>query len=153
MVRDEAEKLLPHPVIGSAPPGHATLVNIETVLWIATPAERRLGTVNLLGRRVDIRAHIDRVAWDFGDESSATTNGPAPAYTNAHPCRTKQCPGYFGHTYTDTGTMTITADLTWTGQFRVDGGAWQTIPGTVTAAATSTSIEVKEARGVLVPNP
>lgn len=153
MVRDEAEKLLPHPMIGSAPPGHVTLVNIETVLWLATSSERRLGTVNLLGRRVDIRAHIERVAWDFGDDSSMTTDGLGTAYTNAHPCRTKQCPGYFGHTYADTGTMTITADLTWTGQFRVDGGGWQTIPGTVTAAATSTTIEVKEARGVLVPNP
>src|SRR5207249_4613985 len=36
MVRDRAEKLLPHPVIGSAPPGHVTLVNIETVLWVAS---------------------------------------------------------------------------------------------------------------------
>jgi autotransporter-associated beta strand protein len=152
-VRDEAEKLLPHPVIGSAPPGHVTLVNIDTVLWIDTTSRRRLGTVNLLGRRVDIRAHIDRVAWDFGDDSTATTAGPGTAYTNAHPCRTKQCLGYFGHTYTDTGTMTITADLTWTGQFRVDGGPWQSIPGTVTAAAASTTIDVKEARGVLVQNP
>jgi hypothetical protein len=49
--------------------------------------------------------------------------------------------------------MTVTADLTWTGQFRVDGGPWQSIPGTVTAAAASTTIDVKEARGVLVQNP
>ena len=153
MVRDQARRLLPHPMIGSAPPGHVTLVNIETVLWVNTAPERQLGTVNLLGRRVDIRAHIDRVTWDFGDDSSTTTNGPGEAYSDTHPCRTKQCPGYFGHTYTDAGTMTITADLTWTGQFRVDGGAWQTIPGTVTAEATSTTIDVKEARGVLVPNP
>ena len=153
MVRDQAEKLLPHPVIGSAPPGRVTLVNIETVLWIASASERRLGTVTLLGRRVEIRAHIDRVTWRFGDGASATTTGPGTAYTDRHPCRTKQCPGYFGHTYTDTGSTTITAALTWTGQFSVDGGAWQTIPGTVTAAATSTTIDVKEARGVLVPNP
>jgi hypothetical protein len=153
MVRDEAEKLLPHPTIGSAPPGHVTLVNIETVLWVATASQRQLGTVNLLGRHVDIRAHVERVAWSFGDGSTAATNGPGIPYTTAHPCRTKQCPGYFGHTYARTGAMTITADLTWSGQFRVDGGQWQTIPGTVTAAATSTTVEVKEARGVLVPNP
>jgi autotransporter-associated beta strand protein len=153
MVRDAARRLLPHPSIGSAPPGHVTLVNIETVLWVATSPERHLGTVNLLGRSVDIRAHVDRVSWNFGDDSSTTTTGPGKAYTNADPCRTKQCPGYFGHTYTDSGTVTIEADLTWTGQFRVDGGTWQTIPGTVTAEATSTTIDVKEARGVLVPNP
>ena len=153
MVRDQAERLLPHPGIGIAPPGHVTLVNIETVFWVGTPPQRTLGTVTLLGQQVDLRAHVDRVTWSFGDGGSATTTGPGRAYSDAHPCTTKQCPGYFGHTYSDTGTMTITADIVWTGQFRVDGGAWQTIPGTVTAAATSTTTDVKEARGVLVPNP
>jgi hypothetical protein len=153
MARDEAEKLLPHPVIGSAPPGHVTLVNIETVLWIATAADRALGTVTLLGHRVDLRAHLQQVRWDFGDGSDETTDGPGKAYTNTDPCRTPQCPSYFGHTYLRTGKITIAADLTWAGEFRVDAGAWQAIPGTVAAAATDTAIHVKEARGVLVPNP
>jgi hypothetical protein len=92
------------------------------------------------------------VAWDFGDHSTDTTDGPGKAYTNADPCRTAQCPSYFGHTYARTGHVTVTANLTWTGQFRVDNGAWQAIPGTVAAPATSETIRVKEARGVLVPD-
>jgi hypothetical protein len=153
MVRDSAQRLLPHPAIGSAPPGPVTLVNIETVFWIDTATQRTLGTVSLLGQRVDLRAHVEHVAWNFGDGGTDVTNGPGTAYSNAHPCDTKQCPGYFGHTYSSAGRVTITADLTWSGQFRVDGGAWQDIPGTVTAAATNTSIDVKQARAVLVPNP
>src|SRR4051794_3617917 len=99
MARDEAEKLLPHPGIGTAPPGHATLVNIETVLWLGTAADRTLGTVTLLGHRVDLRAHLDQVAWDFGDTTTGVTTGPGKPYTTAEPCRTAACPGYFGHTY------------------------------------------------------
>jgi len=72
MVRDQARRLLPHPMIGSAPPGHVTLVNIETVLWVNTAPERQLGTVNLLGRRVDIRARTS-----IGlPGTSATTRAP-----------------------------------------------------------------------------
>jgi hypothetical protein len=153
MARQEAEKLLPHPAIGTAPAGHATLVNIETVLWVDTPPDRTLGTVTLLGHRVALRAQLQQANWTFGDGAEDTTDGPGKAYTNADPCRTAQCPGYFGHTYSRTGAVTIGAQLTWSGQFRVDDGAWQAIPGTVTAAATSSTIRVKEARGVLVDNP
>jgi hypothetical protein len=153
MVRDEAEKLLPHPRIGSAPPGHVTLVNIETILWVDTDPDRVLGTVTVLGQRVELRAHVERVRWQFGDGASEVTAGPGTEYSDAQPCDTKACPGYFGHTYERAGRVTITADLIWSGEFRVEGGGWQTIPGTVTAAATSTAVDVKEARAVLVPNP
>jgi hypothetical protein len=153
MARQAAEKLLPHPAIGTAPAGNVTLVNIETVLWVDTSPDRTLGTVTLLGHRVTLRAHLQQVHWSFGDNSTDSSAGPGKAYTSSDPCRTAQCPGYFGHTYLHTGGVTIGAQLTWTGQFRVDNGAWQAIPGTVTAAATNETIRVKEARGVLVPNP
>ncbi len=153
MARESAERLLPHPGIGTAPAGNVTLVNIETVLWVQTPADRTLGTVTLLGHRVTLRAHVQTVRWNFGDGTAGETSSPGKAYTDADPCRTAQCADYFGHTYLHTGEVAIAAQLTWTGQFRVDGGAWQPIAGTVTAAATSETIRVKEARGVLVPNP
>lgn len=153
MAREAAQRLLPHPRIGVAPPGGVTLVNIETVLWVATRADRFLGTVTLLGQRVDLRAHVEQVRWDFGDGSTDTTTTPGKAYTAADPCKTVDCPDYFGHTYLHTGEVRISAQLIWTGEFRVDGGAWQPITGTVAAPATGTSVHVKEARGILVPNP
>ncbi len=153
MARAEAQKLLPHPAIGTAPTGHATLVNIETVLWVATDPDRTLGTVTLLGHRVTLRAHLQQVHWDFGDQETDTTRSPGKAYTRDDPCRTAQCPDYFGHTYLHTGAVTIAAQLVWSGQFQVDGSAWQDIQGTVSAPATDEPIRVREARGVLVPNP
>jgi hypothetical protein len=153
LARAQAEKLLPHPRIGTAPAGGVTLVNIETVLWVDTPPDLTLGTVRLLGYRVTLRAHVDRVDWDFGDHTTAVTTGSGQAYSPAHPCSTAQCPDYFGHTYRRTGQLTVGAQLSWSGQFRVDGGPWQDIPGTVTASATGAALHVKEARGVLVDNP
>ena len=153
MARAEAEKLLPHPQIGTAPAGGVSLVNIETVLWVDTKPDLTLGTVTLLGYRVTLRAHLERVEWRFGDQASETTSGPGKAYTKDDPCTTAQCPDYFGHVYRRTGHLTIGAQLTWTGQFQVDGGAWQDIAGTVTAAAMGQPIHIREARGVLVDDP
>jgi hypothetical protein len=60
---------------------------------------------------------------------------------------------YFGHTYVRTGRFSVAARLVWTGQFRVGTGAWQDIPGAVESQAASLSVWIREARGVLIPNP
>lgn len=153
MARESAERLLPHPGIGMAPAGDVTLVNIETVLWVQTLTDRTLGTVTLFGQRVTLRAHVRAVRWDFGDGVTGESDTPGKAYTDADPCRTVQCPDYFGHTYRHSGSVTIGAQLIWTGDFRVGAGPWQPITGTVTAPAMSETVRVKEARAVLVPNP
>jgi hypothetical protein len=149
-VRQEAQKLVPHPGIGIAPPNGTALVNIETVLWVDTATNRSLGTVTLLGHQVELRVAVSQVTWSFGDGSSETIDSAGVPYDPVYPCSAKLCERYWGHVYTSTGALTLTATVTWTGQFRVDGGAWQTIPGTVTGPATSTTLTVREARGVLV---
>ena len=153
MASDAARRLLPHPAVRTTGAGSPTLINIETVLWIDTPAERNLGTLTLLGHRVDLRAQVKSVDWNFGDNSTDTTTGPEPGYQLSNPCRTVTCPDYYGHVYRDTGTPSISASLTWTGQYRVDAGPWLSIGGTVSAPATPTTITVRQARGILVPNP
>lgn len=151
-VRAEAQKRVPHPHIGVAPPGGVTLVNIQTVLWVDTSTDRDLGTVTLLGQRVGLRVHVRSVAWRFGDGDQATSAAPGRPYDRADPCRQSLCPSYWGHVYRRTGAVTITAQVTWTGEFRVGAGPWQPIGGTVTGPPQSTSVTVREARGVLVPN-
>jgi hypothetical protein len=152
-VREQIERLVPHPKVGIAPPGGVTLVNIQTLLWVDTPADRSLGTVSLLGHRVALRVHVDHVDWDFGDGSTDITDGPEPKYDPADDCHTVTCPGYWGHVYATTGAMSVSAAVTWTGQYRVDGRGWQDIAGTVAGPATTAQLTVREARGVLVPDP
>ena len=154
LARQEIEKLVPRPGIGVAPPGGKTLVNLQTVLWADTPADRSLGTVTLLGTyRVALRVHVQRVAWAFGDGATDVAGSPGLPYRKGEHCTTVTCPGHFGHVYATTGTMTITEQVTWSGQYSVDGGAWQDVAGTVDGPAATTQVRVLEARGVLVADP
>ncbi len=153
LVMQQVRKLVPHPAIGIAPPGGATLVNIQTLLWAETAPEQSLGAVRLLGHDVALRVRVVRVDWDFGDGSTDTTDSPEPKYNPADGCRTVMCAGYWGHVYRSTGSMRVSATVTWSGRYRVDGGPWQDIPDTVTGPAASTDLVVRQARGVLVPAP
>jgi len=152
MVMREVRKLVPHPKVGIAPPGGATLVNIQTLLWAETPADQSLGTVTILGHQVSLQVHVARVDWDFGDGQHDATDSPEPKYDASDGCKTVTCPGYWGHIYTTTGPMTVSATVTWSGRYRVDGGGWLDIPETVTGPATTATVTVRQARGVLVPN-
>jgi hypothetical protein len=149
----EVQRLVPRPAIGVGPPGGVSLVNIQTLFWLTTPATQALGSVQLLGQTVQLQASVSDVAWDFGDGHTDHTDNPGTPYSSANPCRTALCPGYFGHVYTDTGSRTVTATVTWTGSYRVGGGAWQPIAGTVTGLPSTLALTVKQARGVLVPDP
>ena len=149
-VRQEAEKLVPHPAIGVAPPNGTTLVNIETLLWVDTAGARNLGTVTLLGHQVQLSVEVASVAWNFGDGQSTVTSDPGVPYDKAHPCSTKLCDRYWGHVYTKTGRLNLTATVSWTGSYRVDGGPPQPIPGAVTGPASTMALTVREARSVLV---
>ncbi len=145
-------KLLPNPVIGTAPPATATpLVHVQIITWIKTQdGQVPLGSATLLGRHVDFRGQVQTVKWNFGDGSSDTSDGPGRAYDfDVNPCRTYLCPGYFGHVYTKSGSVNITARATWVAQFRVDGGAWQDI-GTVQGNVGQLTMTIHSARTILV---
>jgi len=154
LARQEIEKLVPRPGIGVAPPGGKTLVNVQTVLWANTPADRGLGTVTLLGTyRVALRVQVQQVAWAFGDGATEVADGPGLPYRKGEHCTTVTCPGHFGHVYATTGTMTITEQVTWSGQYSVNGGAWQDVAGAVDGPAATAQVTVVQARGVLVADP
>jgi hypothetical protein len=154
MAKEEIEKQVPKPTVGLAPPGGRTLVNEQTVMWVDTVADRDLDTVTLLGMyRVALRIHVHSVSWTFGDGDSDVTDGPGTPYRAGEHCKTATCPGHFGHTYASTGSMTIRAQVVWSGQFSVNGGAWQDIDGTVTGPEQAAGVVVVEGRGVLVPDP
>ncbi len=141
---------MPHPAVGIAPPGGVSLVNIQTLLWVETPADQDLGIVTLLGQRVGLRVHVERVRWDFGDGTSDVTTMPGKKYDAADPCTTPRCPDYYGHVYSATGTMRVSAQVVWTGEFSVGGGPWQSIAGTVTGPRLATALKLEQARDVLV---
>lgn len=153
LVRDRIARLVPGAAVGVAPDGD-TLVNIETVLWVDAPGQQVLAPLTILGQRVAVTLTLARVDWSFGDGTQQATSSAGRRYdTASDPCRTAQCPGYYGHTYTATGPMGVSATVAWTARFRVDGRASVTIPGTVVGPAGRADVTVRQARGILVPDP
>lgn len=153
MVRDHAVRLIPAAAIGVAPKTWS-LVNIQTVLWVDAPSPQTLPAARILGRDVRITIRLRDVRWNFGDGVTETASNAGKAYDDVHdPCSTKLCPHYDGHVYSDSGPMTITATAEWSATFTVGGGNAVTIPGTIAGPTARTTITVKQARGVLVPNP
>lgn len=153
MVWQQAQRLIRTAQIGLAP-RHDTLVNMETVMWLATAPERNLPNVAILGRPVSVHITIDHVNWNFGDGQSDRSAGPGRPYdAKRDPCATRDCPAYYGHTYTTTGEVTVTATVTWQATFRVAGGPVTAIPGTLDGPASTAALLVQEARSVLVRDP
>lgn len=152
MVRARAIRLIPTAALGLAPKT-ATLVNIQTVMWVDAPAEQNLTAVQILGQRVVIRLQSATVHYDFGDGASA--DGPiGKRYDETRdPCKSRLCPDYFGHVYTERGVRTVAATAYWHVSFTVDGGASQQVVGTVPGPTSRAQVTVREARAVLVPAP
>jgi hypothetical protein len=151
-VRAEVIKLVPSVGIKTAPESYA-LTQFESIFWTDTPTTRDLGAVELLGHRVAITITARSATWSFGDGTLATSAGPGRPYTAAEPCREVQCPAWFGHTYTKTGTAVVSATIDWAATYTVDGGAPEPIEATVAGPKASTTLPVKQARAVLMPDP
>lgn len=153
MVRQQIARLIPRAAIGMAPQ-QATLVNIQTVMWVDTSPQRALSPLTILGHRVLVTLRLDQVRWDFGDGQSDSPPIPGKRYDAVNdPCRTVECPDYYGHVYTDTGSMTVAATGNWVASFTVDGGPAATIPATVAGPTATAALQVRQARGELVPAP
>lgn len=154
-LREQVLRLLPTVAVGSAWSTRA-LVNAQTVLWASTAPDRTLPTATVVGRRVALRISFDHATWDFGDGHADTTTDPGRAYDRtADPCRTAQCPGYYGHTYRATGPVTITLRVAWRAEFSLDNGAsWTPVDTVALAGPTATHrLLVVQSRAVLVPDP
>ena len=122
-------------------PAGKTLVNFDTNFY-TEPRPVTL-TLTLLGQRVEVEATPARYRWDFGDGTSASTADPGAAYPELS----------VTHRYDDARvTVHPSVETTYTARFRVRGGDWQDVGGTVTAVGPTTALRVAEATGLLSGN-
>lgn len=124
---------LPASVLMIQPPEGETLVNFETNFYtVAAPFQR---TVRLLGQRVDLDITPARFGWDFGDGTSVSTTGPGSAYPDLE----------ITHVFERKGWVRPRVDTTYGARFRVNGGAWRDVQGTVTMTGSEVGLRVLEA--------
>ena len=121
-----------------------TLVNLKTTFYTQPPEVAR--TLTIIGYTVDVRISPSGYRWDWGDGTGSTTTTPGRPYPATD----------VTHTYTratDDGiALVLRTDVTYTARYRVDAGAWQTIPDVLTIVGTPRQLPVKQASAVLVAN-
>jgi hypothetical protein len=130
MVRREMQRLTwPRAELEIQPPDGQTLINFQTVV--------------LLGQQVTIEATPSEYTWHFGDGATKATTTPGAAYPDLD----------VTHDYADPGRISPSVDTTYTGRYRVNGDAWQEIPGTLTVEGEPVALRVRSAEPHLVGGP
>ena len=120
------------------PPNGRTLVNFDTNFF--TDGDELSRTVTLLGRQVELRIWPERYGWRFGDGATRWTSGPGAAYPDLE----------ITHRYLRKGQVAPSVDTTYAAQFRVGGGPWRDVAGTVTIPGTPEALRIVTARPALV---
>ena len=128
-------------LVARVQPDGKTLVNLDTIFH--TDSAPVSVDLTILGQAVEVVATPQTYHWVFGDGTSRTTSTPGEPY----PART------ITHRY---GKARVTVfphvEVSYGGRFRVNGGGWQDIGGTVTTVGPPTALRVAEATPVLSGN-
>lgn len=120
------------------PPGGQTLVNFDTNFYTeAEPFER---SVTLVGQRIDLKIWPSSFGWSFGDGAATRTEEPGAAYPDLE----------ITHAYTSAGKVGPSVDTTYSAEFRVNGGPWRPVVGTVTMDGVPVGLRVRTATPTLV---
>jgi hypothetical protein len=129
---------LPSSELQIQPPNGRTLVNFDTNFYTEQPAFDR--TVRLLGKQVDLRIWPSEFRWVFGDGGELAGTNPGAPYPDL----------LVTHNYLQKGAVSPRVDTTYAARFRVDGGPWRDVDGTVTVPGDPAQLAVVTARPVLV---
>jgi hypothetical protein len=136
--------------LGFQPARNRTLVNLTNYYaasWTTQGFEPgEVDTIDpalMFGHRVEIRPKLVTFVYHYGDgERSARTTSTGGTYPD----------GDIRHVYTRTGTYRAHLTVTWSADFRIDGGAWLDIDDTVSVDQPATTITVLRSRARLLPN-
>ena len=120
------------------PPNGQTLVNFDTNFYTRQGQFTR--TVRLLGQRVDLKIWPSQFQWVFGDGASLASESAGSPYPDL----------LITHDYRSKGPVSPRVDTTYSAQFRVNGGAWRDVDGTVTIPGEPVDLQVRTATPALV---
>lgn len=134
---------LPTTPLEVQPPGGRTLVNFDTILH--TDAEPFRESVQLLNRTVEFDIEPSEFTWSLGDGTSFTTTDPGRTWREG-----LSMSEYVSHRYEEAGDVDLQLTTTWSARWRVGGGPWRPVQGTVDTTSPPVSLDVVTARPQLV---
>lgn len=120
------------------PPGGETLVNLDTIF--STDADRFTRTIGLLGRGVELDIRPTEFRWATGDGTTLVTDWAGRPWREGTPIRE-----FITHRYDDAEKLSTRVDTVWTARYRVNGGPWRDVGGTVTVTGQSFDLVVVSA--------
>lgn len=138
---------LPGSTLTIQPTGGETLVNFATIFY-TTNSKPFARAVPLLGHQVEFRISPSQYLWKFGDGHWTTTSDPGRPFTTP-----AAIAGNLTHKYLTADTFYPSVDTTYTADYRVDGGPWAPVSGTVTVEGTAVRLITRTATPVLVDDP
>ncbi|WP_162989297.1 hypothetical protein [Glutamicibacter nicotianae] len=145
----DIERFRSYPIQASAissDPNEFSLRNGHTHLWAT--AENQTFNSNLSGSTVRIKAIPIQWNWNYGDGTTRNLDfpgEPAPNHTLRDETPTS-------HSYGETGKFKVGVTTLYRGEFSVDGGPWQAIPGQAAVASTPIEIDVWRTEKELIAN-
>ena len=123
------------------------LVHVPVWMWIDQDQwSPQSASASVPGGEVTVTAAPSSVSWQMGDGTTVDCEGPGTpfdAFTHDPEESSPDC----GHTYTSTGQVEVSAQITWETSWESDDGEGGSLPSLTTE--TSQQVEVIESSGVV----
>lgn len=139
LTREDFESMPVEPLVASAGPADGWLpVNMVNVLY--AEGEAQMMDMELLDTPVQVRATPVLYDWDLGDGNTLSTTKAGKPFPSEEVSATYRYEGWYD----------VTLTTTFSGEYSVDGGPWQSIDGTIEVASEPIGIFSKSLESRLV---
>lgn len=143
------EQFRSFPIIASnisSSPAKFSLRNGHSHLW----ATREVQSFDLEIGQSSVRIKAIPIQWNWNYGDGTTRNLSFPGEPMPHHTLRDETPT--SHSYGETGTFKVGVTTLYRGEFSVDGGAWQAIPGQAAVASVPIEIDVWRTEKELIAN-
>ncbi|QDY65568.1 hypothetical protein FQA45_04165 [Glutamicibacter halophytocola] len=143
------QKFRSFPIKGStiqSAPNKFSLRNGHTHFWASKNTQEFRS--NLSGSDVRIKAIPIQWNWNYGDGATRNLSFPGEAM----PSHTLHDETPTSHSYSETGKFGVKVTTLYRGEFSVDGGPWQAIPGQAAVPSNTLPIDVWRTKKELIAN-
>ncbi len=148
-IRISTEQFRAYPILASkisSDPNMFSLRNGNTHLWAS--ANEQTFNVVIGSSQVAIKAIPIQWNWNYGDGAKRNLDFPG----EPEPGHTLHDETSTSHVYTETGKFSVGVTTLYRGEFSVDGGPWQTIPGQAAVPSDPITMDVWRTKKELIAN-